>query len=208
MISYQSLTNALSKDWFYKPNTLEKVSGVVFPLFGNAKHAEGIILTQRAKHLKSHPGQISFPGGVLEPTDQSLLDCALREWEEEMGVSQSALEVLGRLTGLQTRTGFHITPFLANYKGDFQFPFNKDEVESVFVTNFSELWECPFYAIQIPNQKPGDFAYYFDLKGGLLWGATCEIILGFLKQFLSFDRIPKIVKPNLTFPPFLNPKIL
>ncbi|TGK82039.1 CoA pyrophosphatase [Leptospira noumeaensis] len=206
MLPYQSFVDKLSRDFDEIPDTTEVKSGVIFPLFGSKEFAEGIILTERAKHLKSHPGQISFPGGVKEKEDSNLLVTALREWEEEMGVQSSTLNVLGKLEGLHTRTGFHITPFLATYEGDFTFPHNKEEVDRVLLVRFSDLWTKPFYAIQIPGRE--HFAYYFDLGDGLLWGATCEMILRFLRAHSSFDRTPLLVKPNLVVPPFLDPKSL
>lgn len=208
MLSYSRFIPHLSKDWEGLPQSDEILSGVIFPLFGNSNSAEGLILTQRSKHLKSHPGQISFPGGVKDAKDSNLLETALREWEEEMGVSKSNLEILGRIEGLRTRTGFHITPFIANYKGDFKFSHNKDEVEEIILLPLQELWEKPFYSIQIPGRNPAEYAFYFDLSTGLLWGATCEIILKFLRTFTEFDRTPVLVQPNLSIPPFLNPKLL
>ncbi|MGV3667427.1 MAG: NUDIX hydrolase [Leptospira bouyouniensis] len=208
MLPYESFVNQLSRDFDTIPDTSETKSGVIFPLFGANDTAEGIILTERAKHLKSHPGQISFPGGVMEKADPNLLVTALREWEEEMGVGRNSLDVLGKLEGLHTRTGFHITPFLAKYNGDFCFSRNVDEVEQIILLPFADLWTKPFYAIEIPGREPKHFAYYFDLPDGLLWGATCEMILRFLKDHSHFDRSPQIVKPNLTKPPFLDPKTL
>ncbi|MDZ4728120.1 MAG: CoA pyrophosphatase [Leptospira sp.] len=207
-LNLSQIKNELSQVWQELPNTKEKISSVIVPVFESDTLGQGLILTQRSKHLKSHPGQISFPGGVVDPEDSDLLQCALREWEEEMGVTRDHIEVLGKHTGLQTRTGFHITPFLGKYTGDFIFSHNKDEVEKIIILPLNELIHAPFYKINIPNQKILNTAYYFDLKEGLLWGATCEIILSFLKDYASFERIPQIVKPNLNFPPFLNPKLL
>ncbi|PJZ83677.1 NUDIX hydrolase [Leptospira harrisiae] len=206
MLPYESFVKKLSRDFDEIPDTSEVKSGVIFPLYGSKDIAEGIILTERSKNLKSHPGQISFPGGVKEKEDSNLLVTALREWEEEMGVQSSTLNVLGKLEGLHTRTGFHITPFLATYEGDLSFQHNTEEVERVILLSFSDLWTKPFYAIQVPGRE--HFAYYFDLGDGLLWGATCEMILRFLRAHSSFDRTPLLVKPNLVVPPFLDPKSL
>ncbi|BDA77207.1 coenzyme A pyrophosphatase [Leptospira kobayashii] len=208
MLDLPNLSNFLSQDWEEKPNTNEIISCVVMPLFEDPVHGQGIILTQRALHLKSHPGQISFPGGVHEESDPNLLECALREWEEEMGVSKNSLTTLGRHTGLSTRTGFHITPFVCLYSGDFQFSLNKDEVEKTILLPLSQLQSSPFYAMSVPKRIPLDYISYFDLEEGLLWGATCEMILRFLKEFGNFDRKPKFVEPNLPHPPFLNPRLL
>jgi 8-oxo-dGTP pyrophosphatase MutT (NUDIX family) len=198
--------NLLSQSWHELPDTKEKISSVVVPIFESEDLGQGLILTQRSRHLKSHPGQISFPGGVIDLEDEDLLQCALREWEEEMGVSREQIEILGKHEVLQTRTGFHITPFLGKYIGDFKFSHNEDEVEKIIILPFSKLLHAPFYSIIIPNHKKENPAYYFDLEEGLLWGATCEMILRFLKDYASFDRNPILTKQNLNYPPFFDPK--
>jgi len=202
------IKSQLSQSWHSMPETTEKISSVIVPIFESQDLGQGLILTQRSKHLKSHPGQISFPGGVVDPEDKDLLQCALREWEEEMGVSRDLLEILGKHTGMQTRTGFHITPFLGRYQGDFNFSHNIDEVEKIIILPLSKLIHAPFYSLKIPKPGIEDKAYYFDLDEGLLWGATCEIILRFLKDYASFDRNPIPVAPNLNFPPFFDPKLI
>ncbi|TGN20447.1 CoA pyrophosphatase [Leptospira idonii] len=208
MLDLTSLSEKLSQDWKEKPDTNETVSSVIIPIFHDPHLGQGLILQQRSVHLKSHPGQIAFPGGVMEEGDADLLDCALREWEEEMGVPRSRLQILGRYAGLKTRTGYHITPFVGLYEGELKFSCNIEEVERTITLPLQSLFTLPFYALKIPNRKPEEYVYYFDLEDGLLWGATCEIILRFLKEFAHFDRKPKLVAPNLSQPPFLDPKRL
>jgi 8-oxo-dGTP pyrophosphatase MutT (NUDIX family) len=207
-LNLSHLRSQLSQSWQVMPETQEKISSVIVPIFESTEMGQGLILTQRSKHLKSHPGQISFPGGVVDPEDSDLLQCALREWEEEMGVSRELIEILGKHEGLQTRTGFHITPFLGIYRGDFTFSHNRDEVERIIILPLSKLMHAPFYSVRIPKPGEEDRAYYFDLEEGLLWGATCEIILRFLKDYASFDRNPKTILPNLKNPPFFDPNLL
>lgn len=178
-------------------------SSVIFPLFEAKDGDTGVLLTMRSKYLKSHPGQICFPGGVQEK-GENLLETALREWEEEMGTSREEIEILGEQEGLDTRTGFHITPYLGIYRGDFRFHLN-EEVESAFPILISELWFRDFYSLNFEGLQNHNI-FYFDLKEkGLLWGATCELVLRFLKEFCSFDRKPIPVKPNLSYPPFFQP---
>lgn len=198
----------LSQSWHPMPETTKKISSVIIPIFESDVLGQGLILTQRSKHLHSHPGQISFPGGVVDPEDKDLLQCALREWEEEMGVSREQLSVLGKHEGMQTRTGFHITPFLGKYIGDFQFSHNEDEVEKIIILPFSKLESAPFYSLQIPSSNGDDHSFYFDLEDGLLWGATCEMILRLLNDYASFTRKPTLVQSNLKNPPFFDPKLI
>lgn len=178
------------------------------PFFHKDSISDGIILTKRAEHLKSHPGQISFPGGTLDRSDDSLLACALREWKEEMGTDSEHLEIHGRWDGYETKTGFHITPFIATYRGDFIFKIDPEEVEETIFLALSELQTVPFYAMVVPKRSPEQLIYYFDLPNGLLWGATCDLLVRFLQKFAGFSRLPKLVSPNLSEPPFFNPKAI
>ena len=84
-------------------------ASVLIPLIS---HPQGltVLFTQRTTHLRSHSGQVSFPGGRAEPGDASAEFTALRETEEEIGLSPSAVEVLGRLPDYRTRTGYRVTP--------------------------------------------------------------------------------------------------
>jgi 8-oxo-dGTP pyrophosphatase MutT (NUDIX family) len=71
-----------------------------------------ILLTQRTEHLQDHAGQISFPGGRIEPSDASAVQAALRETAEETGVDVSTIEILGSLTQYFTGTGYEISPII------------------------------------------------------------------------------------------------
>ena len=178
-------------------------SSVIMPLY-HTEESTGIILTTRSKKLKSHPGQISFPGGVQE-ANESILQTGLREWEEEMGVPSHHLDILGSYEQIDTRTGFHITPFIGIYKGDFQFNIN-EEVESWMNLSIQDFWLRDFYCVDFFGMK-NQRVYYFDLgEKGLLWGATCDIIVRFLREFAEFTREPKLVEPNLSAPPFFQPQ--
>ena len=78
---------------------------MVLPFYQTGNHKTGILLTKRSEHLKSHAGQISFPGGKFDESDGTLLETALREWEEETGERRETLEIIGSYHGLNTGTG-------------------------------------------------------------------------------------------------------
>ncbi|TGK02961.1 CoA pyrophosphatase [Leptospira langatensis] len=181
-------------------------SSVIMPVF-HKNGQDGFLLQKRNPNLAAHPGQISFPGGVKEPEDPSLLETALREWNEEMGAAKEDLSVIGNYKGQLTHTGFHITPFLAQYSGDFLFQINPEEVERVIQLEFDRLWTVPFYSIQGRRRPEGPYleVFYFDLEEGMLWGATARIIVDFLRDHSSFSRTPELRTPNLAVAPYLDP---
>ncbi|HRG46967.1 MAG TPA: CoA pyrophosphatase [Leptospiraceae bacterium] len=183
-----------------------KISSVVLPFYQTHSNKTGILLTKRSEHLKSHAGQISFPGGKFDESDGTLLETALREWEEETGERRETLEIIGSYNGLNTGTGFHITPYISVYNGDFNFKVNRNEVDFMIQIELEELLHAPFYTIEWNNHPSGRFnIYYFDLPQGLLWGATCHILYHFLKDFCGYEKKPELVKANLHSPPFFSP---
>jgi len=188
------------------PEIPTKKAGVIVAFYNQAGK-EGIILTKRTSHLRSHPGQISFPGGVYQLEDSSLLQTALREWEEEVGASKNDLEFLAPYKLFHTFTGYLIYPFLTEYKGNFQFRINPNEVEKIILLELNKFLTLPFYVAENPRRK-GHQIYYFDLGEELLWGVTCGIIVSLLYEFTDFQKKPKLVQLNLSSPPFFNPKVL
>ena len=183
-----------------------KISSVVLPFYLTKENKPGIILTKRSEHLNSHAGQISFPGGKFDDSDGTIRETALREWEEETGENRNTLEIIGSFHGLNTGTGYHITPFIARYFGNFNFYPNRNEVDFIIHLELEELLNIPFYTMPLENHPSGRFdIFYFDLPQGLLWGATCHILVQFLNEFCEFRRIPEPVKANLKAAPFFSP---
>lgn len=183
-----------------------KISSVMMPFYFTKENEMGVLLTKRSDFLKNHPGQISFPGGQFDHCDKTLAETALREWEEETGETRDTIEILGSYHTLNTGTGFHITPFISIYRGNFNFHLNKNEVDYLIMLELDKLFHVPFYTIRLEHHLSGRTnLYYFDLPEGLLWGATCHMLYHFLKEFCGFTREPDIVKQNLSSAPFFSP---
>lgn len=91
-----------------------------------------VLLTLRAAHLSSHAGQISFPGGRIEPDDPSPIDAALREAEEEVGLSRDFVEIAGFLDSYETGSGFRILPVVGFVRPGFTLVIDPAEVAEVF----------------------------------------------------------------------------
>src|SRR5258707_4382553 len=151
-------------------------AAVLVPIIDRAA-APTLLLTTRAGHLRQHAGQISFPGGRIEPSDLSVLAAALRETREEIGIDDRYVEPLGYLPDYVVRTGFRITPLVALIDPGFTLRIDAAEVAEVF--------EMPLEF----SCRPGSFQparrvlhgvevvlNELNFEGRIVWGATAAIL--------------------------------
>ena len=145
--------------------------------------APGVLLTKRTAHLSSHAGQVSFPGGRIDPDDASPEAAALREAEEEIGLPPDRVEVLGRLTAYVTGTGFRITPILGLLPEGtplhaLDLRPSAAEVEAVFELPLSVLLDP-----DAPQRKRAHFRgrwrefWVWPHPEHYIWGATAGILV-------------------------------
>ena len=148
-------------------------------------HEPSVLLTQRNPDLKDHPGQISFPGGRVEPQDVSPAATALREAEEEVGLDPARVEVVGYLPVYRTVTGFCVTPVVAIVKPPVDLRPDPGEVADVFEVPLSFLLDSANHqrCIMQFEGRQRDF-YAVPYGDRYIWGATAGIILG-LARLLS-----------------------
>ncbi|WP_022941810.1 CoA pyrophosphatase [Psychromonas hadalis] len=146
-----------------------------------------IILTERALHLRHHPGQVSFPGGKYEPRDLTLQQTARRETEEEIGIDAKFINMIGELPALNTTSGFEVFPFIAFVDSQFILKIDAQEVKSVFEVPLSFLLENKnFYRQHLVANKKRHFTYCISYQNHLIWGATAQILKN-LQQLLQKD---------------------
>jgi 8-oxo-dGTP pyrophosphatase MutT (NUDIX family) len=140
-----------------------------------------VVFTKRTDDLPRHPGEISFPGGMRHEDDPDLLATALRETEEELGLSRDLVDVLGSLEPLQTfTTGFTIAPFVGALDVDPVFTANPGEIAEVLEFSISGLLR----AEEPRTWTRGDESYrgfVYELDGHTIWGATARILHEFLE---------------------------
>jgi 8-oxo-dGTP pyrophosphatase MutT (NUDIX family) len=136
-----------------------------------------VLLTQRSPHLSSHAGQISFPGGKIDATDESPLDAALREAEEEVGLAREFVEPVGYLDLYGTAFGFRILPTVAKVKPGFTLKINESEVVDAFEVPLAFLMNPENHEIHTKEFRGLERSYYaMPFAERYIWGATAGIL--------------------------------
>jgi 8-oxo-dGTP pyrophosphatase MutT (NUDIX family) len=144
-----------------------------------------VLLTQRASHLRSHSGQIAFPGGKID-RGETPLAAALREAREEIGLAPDAIEPIGWLDPYLTGTGFRIMPLVAIIDPSFSLTINPEEVEDVFETPLSFLMTSANHQRQ-SRQWQGRLRHFYAIpyQERYIWGATAGIIRNLFERLYS-----------------------
>lgn len=140
-----------------------------------------MVLTRRAKHLKKHSGQISFPGGRIDASDISAANAALRETHEEIGVEPYYVQLLGQMPDLFTGTGFLMRSYVAELRPGYTFRANADEVEEVFTVPLAFLMDPAHHRLHTAALPDGKVRSYFSMPWNdyYIWGATAAVIRNF-----------------------------
>ena len=152
-----------------------KPAAVLIPVIDHAEPT--VLLTQRSAHLSSHAGQISFPGGKIDPTDATPLDAALREACEEVGLTREFIEPIGYLDVYATGFGFRIVPTVARVKPGFQLWVNAAEVDDVFEVPLKFLMDPINHQRHSKEFRGVARSYYaMPFEQRYIWGATAGIL--------------------------------
>lgn len=138
-----------------------------------------IVLTQRGRSLRSHPGQIALPGGGIETRDGSAQMAALREANEEIGLDPACAGLLGQLPRYVTGTGFDIAPFVARIDANATFVADGIEVARIFGLPLDYAMSAANYRRERMHIKGRNHRFYvIEHDGNYVWGATAAILHG------------------------------
>lgn len=139
-----------------------------------------IILTQRTAHLKKHAGQISFPGGGVEPQDAHHVATALRETEEEIGLAPEHVTLLGRLPLYETSTAYGVTPIVGWVEPPFDLKIDTFEVDEVFEVPLAFALNRNNYVKETAMRDGVErWFYVLPYENRYIWGATAGMLVNF-----------------------------
>ena len=158
-----------------EPAAPDRLAAVLLPVLDGPEPS--LVFTQRADELPRHPGEISFPGGLVEEGDGELRRTALRESHEELGLDPAAVDVAGALAPIHTRvSGILVVPFVGFLDGRQEFAPNAGEI--------AEVLEYPLHRLAAAEARVewslgGQRAYRgvaYDMEGHVIWGATAHMV--------------------------------
>lgn len=145
-----------------------------------------IIFVLRSSDLKEHPGQIAFPGGRIDKKDTNLIDTAIRETHEEIGITLTSTDCIGRIDDFITNTSYHVTPYIFKYTGHEEYKLS-DEHEDIFEVSLEFLLD--------ENNQSSKKGFYYDREwilysykindNQIIWGATGCMLFDFLQVLRS-----------------------
>lgn len=157
------------------------LAAILLPLF-TRENAYHVLLTKRTEKVKTHKGEISFPGGVCDQQDRTLKETALRESCEEIGLREKDVQILGCLDDVQTLTNYMIRPFVGTFPYPYFFVVNHEEIEEIIELPLQPFLQEDRFERKTVSSQGGERTVYSCRYGEhLIWGATAAI----LKQFLD-----------------------
>lgn len=164
-------------------------SAVLIPLY-QKQGKYYIIFIRRTETVKTHKGQISFPGGMRDKSDETLLHTAIRESGEEIGLKTKDIEIIGEMDDeITTTSNYIVTPFVAVIPWPYRFTKNRDEVAEIIEVPINMLLEKGHLKANTENlngRPIESFTYYY--QGKVIWGATARILKKLLDMIGKINR--------------------
>jgi 8-oxo-dGTP pyrophosphatase MutT (NUDIX family) len=164
-------------------------AAVLLPFFATSSPEEPHVwLLRRSDELRTHAGQVAFPGGQPDPDDADLLATALRETNEEIALPPEAVQVLGALDEHATVTGYVITPYVGWIDASFQPTAHATEVSRVFAVPLA-VFEAAPEPLTVRWGSTKRIVLSYRAEGEVIWGATAAILRGFV-TLMAGSQVP------------------
>ncbi|OTA20747.1 coenzyme A pyrophosphatase [Xenorhabdus beddingii] len=159
----------------------QRNAAVLLPII--CKPEPTLLFTLRSQSLRSHAGQVAFPGGAADPGDPSLIATALREAEEEVHLPQDKVQILGQLAPLDSIGGYRVTPVIGLVSTPVSFRTNPTEVAKIFEVPLFDALSLPHYRyLDIKRRNQQHRIYFYWYQGQMIWGLTAAIIYRLAQQ--------------------------
>jgi 8-oxo-dGTP pyrophosphatase MutT (NUDIX family) len=163
-----------------------KTAAVLVPILD--KDDPEIVLTRRADHLPTHPGQVSFPGGAMESQDRSAVHTAVREAHEEIGLDPGGVTPVGFLDRLDTISDYRVLPVVAVVSQPRRWRLDFEEVAEVFTVPLDVVTDRQRYMAQTVVRGNHEAELYsMQWQGQNIWGATARILINLIDRLDSID---------------------
>lgn len=184
------LTREPAHEWHQRGDLefpgLEK-SAVLIPLTDIGDDLE-MVFTHRSQDLEQHSGEVSFPGGREEQEDNTLIETALREAYEEIGLHPSDVEVFGALTQMPTITGFRVVAYVGEFPNPYELIADSGEIETIFRAPLRRLADPSIHRVEEREFNGSVYpVHFFEYEGHTIWGATGWLLNTFLEYFDLVD---------------------
>lgn len=178
----------------------ERDAAVLVPVI-ERPDGPALLFIKRSDRVGQHPGQMSFPGGGREPSDDDLQATAIREAGEEVGMRPDEIDVVGRLDDIRTITRYAVSPFVARAP-DRTYEPDGFEVDEVVVLSLADLTDLENYESERrEHPKYGDvIIHFFHVDGYTVWGATGRILVQFLTLTTDWrppEGVDYVVDPDV-----------
>ena len=193
---FEKIRKALADHNPLKNSFVRKRASVLIPLL----ESEGeifLMLTRRSNKMRSHPGQVSFPGGKQDSCDEESMHTALRETYEEIGLPREKVDVVGMLDQILSLHYYLVTPYIGLIPSDFVPLPNADEIESVFKVPLAFFMKSENHWSE--EKKILSFpvlVHHFEYQGYDIWGLTAKLIFRLLEVGLGYVPDFPVHHPN------------
>lgn len=163
-----------------------KHAAVLIPI-QERQDGDYLVLTKRADDLPTHKGQIAFPGGRVAAGDADLIETALRESHEEIGIEPAQVRILGRLDEFTAGYGIVVTPVIGLIPAYYEFRLDPRETAAVASVPIGALLARAHFALDDRRSPGGHPSYHFYVNGWDIWGVTARILVQFLELGYGFE---------------------
>lgn len=175
-LSFFQHARIVEQDGDYPLQKPSRPAAVLIPIIEHQQQLT-VLFTVRAKHLKHHGGQISFPGGKQEPWDNAPIDAALRETEEEIGIAPNNIDIVGSLPQYRTISGYNVSPFIGFVPAGLSLTLDNNEVDCVFEVPLSYLInQQNHFTHWVTRNNHHHPVYFISWQKYTIWGATAVFV--------------------------------